>query len=777
MGRGGTVGLCCAAITVALLAPLVAPQAVRSRTLSAPLPEAAGGAYLLQTSFTLVEFHAAGVYPVPALRVRLVNDTWTTRQPMRDECARGVRSGAVAGTGYRDSPESGARHTGDGDASGWQDALFGDVAVDANGDLQIDIRGQDTFILPVTAIYYFNLSVPAVCTLRNIAPPPLEFTVTEGRRSTSGRVMTFVCLLAASISVLGVLGGSLFVLLPVQVTALIMSSGCAPVVVQEESVVMSYVLVPLQPRFDGSEAYRFMLYNVILLAAVLVAEGIHLGVRIMNPAYAKEISRVFSNPTRGQRARVDREAAAEDGARKPEADDVEEAAAAEKRAGGDEAYGAFVDDGEDAAGKASATAVVVDKAESRAAWRGRRALPMYVGACVIVGLSAGSVQQAVRSLITADGKVQALLSVGTFCFNGVALPLIALGLTRNRNLAFKPYVAVKDKLPRWLQPMGLWGPNAYRLSLGVFINDFRDDRKGSSSVVILYQTIVAVLTALTPSTLDGCRNILWTLLFFTFGFTAFLYTQRPFRSKFLNHGHIASVALLFLSVALLLAHSLLFAGQHDHWSVTAFILCVAVHSAHLVVMATGHVGVAAWEVLTGVGWKNVEGELGRAAMNPLLHGAAGGAAGAVGGAGDGEEELEDVLLLQERTAGEELAKQTRENLAFMEHVERRAAAQREQSALRHEEKGGGVSLAEYLASDYEMLPAATKREQVLLRGMGERQKPRNMYGVPPMLLHASQKVETYDPNSPFRSRQHVTIDHAAAAGSKSPRRRRDERLL
>jgi hypothetical protein len=442
------------------------------------------------------------------------------------------------------------------DGGPWNSNLVdGVTALDPN-NLVIEIRGYPAFYLEGRKRY--SLQLPAACTVTVSSPAPVEFSIENGKRTQLGRAYTFLYLVSACFAALATFGGSLTALAGVQLATAVTSCGCGPVELQDEFSVLVWTIVPTHlpsSERDENSDFNMLATNMIVLLIIGVLELVYLAVLLKSTSYFDHLKAAFSS---------------------------------DKNVHG-----------------------VETKDREGERWRHRFPLPGYILLCVSAGLNVGIVRFGIRTMLQTSEGQRLLLAFAGVAGGYVVFPLLTLGISRNRAMALVPYQASKGRIPRWLQPAGVWGGNVLRLVCGILFEDFDKGRRAAGAGLLIFSGIVAGVTGSNPRSLDSCRNTAWLVAVLSCVFVAYLHFFRPYRAKFFNHGHIASFGLFAAFAGLYLVKAGYFYDVEDHWSLSALFVVGICHACCTAVLAVAHLVVSVWEARGGQAFRHVNGDVGR----------------------------------------------------------------------------------------------------------------------------------------------------------------------
>lgn len=586
----------------------------------------------------------------------------------------------------------------------WTPSLIGSVTIQQlprrvgwtpavpDATMTLRFKGIDSFQLPDPQADYV-LQLPAACAQSGLSPNGVAFTIVRARRSQLGRIMSFVALLASTLSVVAALAGSMFCLFPAQQVAMLMSCTCGAVPLQEEGLVLSYTLVPMQLRLLSAGFLNLVVCNVLVVAMAATLDLIHFAWRLATaPAYRIAFSNMWAIK--------------------------------------DSYHPTF------------------------AAFQARVILPPCFTFMVLVATSSGSLLNAVRSVLTSSIRAFQLGAGLMIVVNVLGIPLVALAMSRVKSLKFYAYSG--SKLPKWLRPQGTWGPNITRLTIGYFVEDFRRRRKACCVLLLLNQFVVACVLGNRPTSTDGCKNVMATLIFFSLSFALVLYVLKPFRSRLLNVGHVLSVIFFAGVCGFFMANAGYYNSDQDHWTASATFIAATVLCAHIVAVTMAQLVISAWEGLAKKAQLTVCGEYSKIEYNQKM--------------------AQEMSRTERGDLGPETAGETADDNAIDDANNRdtiaEAAASRDESdATAHrltvdefaremyikmkeefsnglveivrpiEEETAPRNLAAYLMQDYEALPALTKQELVRAELQRDRHREERRRLVDPMVVPPSLRGE------------------------------------
>jgi hypothetical protein len=361
-----------------------------------------------------------------------------------------------------------------------------------------------------------------------------------------------MALFAATINIFALIGGSYFAYVAVQLCALFVSSGCVPLALQVESYVVGFAVTPLpfaksleRPHFTAAAVALGVFVAAVALDALLLAYHIH-----STPQYAPRLRAAL----RGRRD-------AFESSFKPDPDDPIQQ-------------------------QALPTEDVPCKP-----------LPGFCFTRAHAAFGAGSLFHAARLIAfeATDYGDYAVAAIAILVW--IAVFFLVVTLARSKCFYYKPYAATKSKLPTWLAPEGCCGPNVMRLSLGVFVEDFRYGMRALAPAPVFFIGFVAVLIGASGGSENSCRSASWILWFAIAAAGAALYRTAPYRSVALNRGHLASLFLLLVTATI---HIICGADQADAQSAALIVVALA-----LILTGGMHLTVCGWETAGGAAFRVV----------------------------------------------------------------------------------------------------------------------------------------------------------------------------
>jgi hypothetical protein len=707
----------CVVVLAALPYSALPVSAARNGTHTRTVPLPPGTMALDRTEYSLVSFRSRYVFPNTAMTVTLANNSFLSAKSA--SCLTILRESFV-------TPAE--------DGAPWDPALIDSISFPEPTRMVVAIRGFASFYLEGKKKY--RAEIPASCLQSVSSPPAIDFTIENGKRSALGRVFTFMHLTAACFGALALLGGSMSAIAPVQLAAVLTSSGCGPIDFQEEFDVLRWTLVPFHlPTHERSRDGDFnMLASIyVLLASLLLLEALHFAcVTLTGKGYKDHMVAAFAM----DKSKYGIETRDKDGGR----------------------------------------------------WERRGPLPPYVLICLLLGQVPGIVRFGIRTILQSDGNAMLLCAFLGVGFSFIVFPLVIVGLSRNKAMGYVSYHS--SRLPRWLQPSGVWGSNVLRLTCGPLYEDFRRGRRAIGAGHVLFHGVVAALAGSNPRAEDACRNAEWVVAFLAVAYVGYLYIFRPFRAKFFNHGHIISYALFAAFAAMYLARSgYYYRAPSTHWSSTALFTVGILHASAAAVMAFGHVVVVGWEAMGGRAFRHVNGDVAARShtirndvkpmeselteldpsspSSPASHGAGSRHSSPQHGEGTAAAALYDPRGQQSKFGPAAVtASEMYEDMLthFAKHPvdEMNREAVTDQSAV-----AGPKSLAEYLLEDYDALPPTTRDEMILWERLSRSKKRQDGSGparagggggLEPMVVHPEALGDTRNLRVQSRVRPPVTVD-------------------
>lgn len=319
----------------------------------------------------------------------------------------------------------------------------------------------------------------------------------------------------------------------------------------------------------------------------------------------------------------------------------------------------------------------------------------------------------------------------------LATPVSALALTRKGILKFYPYQASKGKVPRWLQPMGIWGPNEARLAIGLLLEDFAKRSRMFGCIFLVFRAFFAMIYSTTPTSSEGCRTLKYLTLVLIAGFVVLLWFARPLRSAFLNLGMIASQVLLFAYVVFDLIWSGFVQSDPEHWSVVAAVCTGLLFGIWMVVFTALNLYVIVWEASNGRGAKHVKNYANKVKRVNV------------------DDQVDEMVT--EMTQLFEDGGCDMRHADVVEHDDDEDPQQPPKATSKStaSPKKGPTTLADYLLEDYDRIPVETREEFSLAAHYHRQQKPRKGL-LDPMILHPSSRP-VYRNNLHFIENKHKSV--------------------
>ena len=736
---------------VAIVAILLALGASSQRTRTVTQVPTPDRLSLERTDFSAIEFVKPFLFPAPYFGLRMANNTFDiTSHP---DCKLMLATSSVVGDPWETQLLSPARVTpkfelievripgvgGDAERVELQPAPY-------PNRVQLGIRGIPTFNAEDGN---YDIEVPAVCTTFGSSPNVVTFTIAKQARSPLGRAMTYIHYVAAGAAVFSLLTGSMTALMPLQQFALINNCGCLPIKLQEEAIVESYTLSPLQ-------------FSDALMTSTVMKLGTSLA--LVGGLWFLEGFHWLFLATKRSKIR-----AAEAAKRKEQ----EDSASGEKSPSPEQDKGSNNSSPDEKSEKKdpnkSLTDVDAPSRKTEAEFTTVQA--PFIAIAATIGMINGIVHHSLHVVFENDNRYLQLMGVAGIATHGL-LPIVgAVGIGRIKSFIFIPYRrSSKGSIPRWLQPGGVWGPNFLRLSLGIFVEDFNKSKRLFAVIILLHQFIMTFIASTSPDNEGSCRNTLWFGLVTNTVFLTIMYYTRPFRSKFMNNGYSALQALFTLYYGMLT----LWGGyQHveDHWSHQGIFAIGVAFNVAAILYNGGILYVAKWEIHKGRACRHVTQNI--EATNERQN------------VDTTEDIVNQMVELFQQTNEENLeAEMLRNQLVPLEEDD--TAAVRFYTEKRSKEPQV-LTLADYLLQDAERLPADTKVQFHLEQQLHlERQKSKHKLLTelsvhPSMMVHKRNNPNYIEPRekprdiltfTPHRERQ---IPAAFLSELEEVRRQREER--
>lgn len=678
---------------------------------------------LTNNNYAGIQFQRPGIFPQTTLTVTIsggyfFNSTAST-------CLDFMSSVAVAGPGWLSSmiapssiqflqPAPGESNV---SAVRYSVMVLGIVADD-------EFRSEGAYNIRVpwncTADYdIFNASSP-----RGLTPLGLNFTITQGRRSALGRLTTFIVLLSAGTCILAALLASSVPLLLTQLQCLMTAPACGPIAVQEEFDVLQYLLVPFDFRsmfgtLGLSPAPRLLLVATALIIAVFIIEGIRFVVETM--LMCKDLKIPVDNfglPLRAVNAGIP-EYVPDAQQRILAAADVAEAT--------NESPQKNVEMDEMENGEWLLPPRPADERRAQCAgfihdYRGSPIPPHYCFV-ILLALMLGVTHVSIRSaFVEKSGVVWSALGLGLTLLFAIGTVAFSMSITRNQNVFWCPYSTQRGSLPAFVQPDGVWGPNATREAYAPFLTCWRKGCKGMSPFVYLLCLLAAISSGITTSSTSnallqtGVLSFSVALLFVICG------GVRPFRMPLSNVLCNGALATTFCSGVLQSTfNSRVGAGIEEVYITESqfmnrysngLLICGAVSGLLLAIAGVCEFAVRLWEVRRGRERRaGREGEKHR--RQRLLQ-------GSVRASRIERQQLqqtvvdimEEVVLYAQKGAGDD----NDDDDIEVEPTQKKVGRARAASVWRkgHQEveasDANPPSLADYLVQDFDALPLETREE-------------------------------------------------------------------
>lgn len=531
---------------------------------------------LLHADYAGVQFSKRGIFPPTTIVINITGSDF--RFNKSDACIRAMPS-AISGPGWLPSLISAVSFAEPNNPE------FADN--DTFNKLVLTVEGNSAFVSQGS----YWIEVPSNCT-SGLVTQLLNFTITQGRRSSIGRLSTFVVLFAAGVGILAAILGSTMPLILTQLLALTSSLSAGPIQVQEEFEILRYTLIPfdykplLKADFDVSEREARML--LVALAVILVA-AFEEAIRTAFELYfackdsTMEVDK-FGLPLRSVNAGKTPTLAV------PLLNQAPPSAAADSRtdsvaspSAGPEhvlsplpaptgrADGQLADDDR----WALAAGTVHD-------YRGAPIPPYYVYVFQL-GMMLGVCHCAVRTLF-APRTTMFASGVSLICVLLFAIGCVGASMTFSRqpNLFWCMYSTQRSSIPISIQPSGTWGPNSVRERQAPYLCTWKKGCKGVSPFFYLLILTTSLISGMSPSTSKGALLALGLVDFCICLLLLIAVLLRPFRTIMTNVWLILGLSCVFIASVFVSTH---IAANSN--------VPVVSRSAAMSMHATGHLGATA----------------------------------------------------------------------------------------------------------------------------------------------------------------------------------------
>jgi hypothetical protein len=563
---------------------------------------------LSNSNYAGVQFQKPNLFPQTALTLKISGGYYFNNSAV---CTDFMSNYAVAGPGWiftMVTPTSiGYLQAAPGEpnvsASRFSVIVLGVVADD-------DFRSQGEYTIRVpwncTADYALNASSP-----RGIIPGTTNFTITQGRRSSLGRLTTFIVLLSAGTCMLAALLASSMPLLLTQLQCLLTAPACGPIAVQEEFEVLQYLLVPFDFRslfgtLGLTPASRLLLVATALILIVCIMEGVRY---IVETRLVCKDLRIpvdeFWLPLRSVNQGipdfiVDPPQLLMESGRSGSGENLEAQPATSEGLNGNESF-----------------LLPSKPADERRAhchnfihdYRGAPIPPHYCFVILLALMLGVTHVSIVAAFVEKSGVVWSALALGLTLLFAVGPVAISMSITRDHSVFWCPYSTQRGSLPAIVQPDGVWGPNATREAYAPFLSCWRKGCKGMSPFAYLLCLLAAICSSITTSTTSNALFQTGILSFSVALLFVLCLAVRPFRMPLSNILCTGALATTFCSSVLQSTfNSRNGAGVEEVYiSETQFmsrysnglLICGAVSGLLLAVAGVCEFAVRLWEVRRG----------------------------------------------------------------------------------------------------------------------------------------------------------------------------------
>jgi hypothetical protein len=676
------------------------------------------GMYLFRSVFSALEFRRPHIQPQPSITFAVVNATFL---PSAD-CYSALANGSITGVGWEPSlvrsegilsltrpqltPAPVASVTLAPPVSHSPSSFSSNI-----DDTEMLIYATPAF----TGTGKFRLRLPGNCTLLGLEFG-VDFEILSEMRTGLGKFATFCVLMMGAFGAVLALLGSPTLLTLAQLLALLSLSNCGSLAVQEESLVLCFLLVPMAPAFTSVDSCNRLLAAMLLVSCACVLELSREGLeRVLAPAPSSS-----SAPPPLPLAT---------GAPPPPYPGVLVAQRARPARG----FARIV---------------------------GRRPLPPHFALVFFIGLYPGMLFYGIRTVSDANSMIFTGVGLVGMAVAGLGPVVGALRIVRHPTVFFCDYHAAG--LPRYLMPFGVWGPTKFRQQFGTFINDFTRGKKGFSPVLSFVVVVLACACSAVPTELKTCQSQFAIILLISVVLFVAAAFARPFRSPVLNITLTASIFAVALFSLFQFMFVWYFSSERTHWSISGALVCCVVAGAVGVLGGTCHMFLLILEVVSSMAveavrretidrtrpsarqthrggfWKissvrrPAELSIESGELEQHVNGTLGGVA-----AGDSDVSEQMVSKMMMEVVAHHHNDQVRWRGDFRTAVVDGDAHQ--------------PSLADYLLQDYAELPQETRDDFATALEAEERQRQRQIL-VEPMLVHPSDRPVSFHVRQPVEPR-------------------------
>lgn len=411
---------------------------------------------------------------------------------------------------------------------------FSVISLGIVADVNFQSQGAYTIRVPwnCTADYDFtNASSP-----RGIVPGSANFTITQGRRSSVGRLTTFIVLLSAGTCILAALLASSVPLLLTQLQSLMTSPACGPIAVQEEFEVLQYLLVPFDFRtmfgtLGLTPSSRLLLVATALILIVFIMEGMRY---IIETRLVCQDLRIpvdeFWLPLRSVNQGI------------PDFIMEDPPIMMESRSGSAEKLEASPTAVAEGLAANESFLMPSKPADERRAhchnfihdYRGAPIPPHYCFV-ILLSLMLGVTHVAiVTAFVEKSGVVLSALALGLMLLFSLGPVAISMSITRDHTVFWCPYSTQRGSLPTVVQPDGVWGPNATREAYAPFLSCWRKGCKGMSPFAYLLCLLAAISSSITTNSTSNALLQTGIMSFSVALLCTLCVAVRPFRMPVSN---------------------------------------------------------------------------------------------------------------------------------------------------------------------------------------------------------------------------------------------------
>lgn len=582
---------------------------------------------------------------------------------------------------------------------------------------------QSNLSIPITAVDSFTeqgvytFTLPWNCTNASLSSNTISFNITQGRRTTLGRLSTFIVLLSGGVGVGSALLGSPLPLIQTQLLSLVASPTCGPVDIQEEFEVIKYTLTPFDFRpLLGTLAFpremRFVFASLFLLVVGILLETLRFIAEnyLICTASSMEVDN-FGLPLRSVNS----------GMSSITLGHLVNSSPTTSGVSGDETVSP----------PRRAQQPLVPAAGSIHDYRGAP-IPPYLCYVLLLGLMMGSGHFAAWVGLNSKSNVlNSGVALLTLLLFGIGTVGLSMTITRDSTIFWCSYMSQRGSIPVILQPGGVWGPNNAREKSAPFLIPWTRGRKGMSPFVLLLCMIVAIISAVTPQSEGKCL-LQFGLINFVLCCILLLFTLRPCRSIISNFAAFGGSASIFVA-SVFQSVSLQGPGTQAVDPVTAELISAAIAASICTFYGICEILIRFWELRRGNERRAArEGEKQR--RQRLLQGGARSARAQRLLLKEVVDELiEETIINSQQTATESPEEAL---LAHDEKAKRRRARFRAASVWRQSHSDivatddAPPTLAQYLVQDFDRIPMETREDLLLADENDAKARQTNLYLQP-----------------------------------------------